>query len=229
MVRRDHVMAGLAIILLVIVMVPLFTKYNVNTKTREGQTVNWNGGEDDLSSISCPVRLASPNTFPLVPLISPGGAGNTWTRHLIEQATGFYTGSVYHEKALYEGGFVGEFEDFLDGNTLTVKVHCTACIPETWEAAILLLRNPIDAAISERNRRRSRNHVGKATWRKRLGTNKGHYRLFIEARFKEYESIVKNVLDLHIPTLVVHYENIKENSIKEVKRIVNFLNMTMNE
>ena len=38
-------------------------------------------------------------------LISFPGSGNTWTRHLIEQASGIYTGSVYGDKRLYKSGW----------------------------------------------------------------------------------------------------------------------------
>ena len=38
-------------------------------------------------------------------LISSPGSGNTWTRHLIEQASGVYTGSVYEDKRLYKSGW----------------------------------------------------------------------------------------------------------------------------
>jgi len=37
-------------------------------------------------------------------LASFPGSGNTWARHLIEQASGIYSGSVYGETSLYNGG-----------------------------------------------------------------------------------------------------------------------------
>ena len=37
-------------------------------------------------------------------IISFPGSGNTWIRHLIEQATGIYTGSVYHGHKFYNTG-----------------------------------------------------------------------------------------------------------------------------
>lgn len=39
-----------------------------------------------------------------VALSSFPGAGNTWARHLIEHATGYYTGSYYFDGALYNKG-----------------------------------------------------------------------------------------------------------------------------
>lgn len=49
----------------------------------------------------------------LIALASFPGAGNTWARHLIELATGFYTGSYYFDGSLYnkgEGEGVGKHE-----------------------------------------------------------------------------------------------------------------------
>lgn len=43
----------------------------------------------------------------LMALASFPGAGNTWARHLIELATGFYTGSYYFDGSLYNKGTVG--------------------------------------------------------------------------------------------------------------------------
>lgn len=40
----------------------------------------------------------------LVALSSFPGAGNTWVRHLIELATGYYTGSYYFDGTLYNRG-----------------------------------------------------------------------------------------------------------------------------
>ena len=46
--------------------------------------------------------------FPLTAIISYPGLGNTWLRHLIEKAGGFYTGSVYNDSSLINKGFKGE-------------------------------------------------------------------------------------------------------------------------
>lgn len=40
----------------------------------------------------------------LMALASFPGAGNTWARHLIELATGYYTGSYYFDGSLYNKG-----------------------------------------------------------------------------------------------------------------------------
>ena len=46
----------------------------------------------------------------LTALISFPGSGNTWVRHLLEEVTGVYTGSIYCDKVLKKSGFLGEKE-----------------------------------------------------------------------------------------------------------------------
>ena len=46
-----------------------------------------------------------------------------WSRQLIEDTTGFYSGSVYMEATMVEGGFVGEFDQSNSGRTIVVKNH----------------------------------------------------------------------------------------------------------
>ena len=62
-------------------------------------------------------------------LISSPGSGNTWTRHLIEQASGIYTGSVYKDKRLYKSGWKNVSNVFLccrlhyQNNNVIKKIH----------------------------------------------------------------------------------------------------------
>ena len=51
------------------------------------------------------VQFGEPGTFPLTSLSSYPGSGNTWVRYLIEEFTGFYTGSIYSDNSLFHGGF----------------------------------------------------------------------------------------------------------------------------
>lgn len=49
-------------------------------------------------------RFLPTRTKHQVALASFPGAGNTWARHLIELATGYYTGSYYFDGSLYNKG-----------------------------------------------------------------------------------------------------------------------------
>ena len=101
------------------------------------------------------------NTGPLVALVSFQGSGNTWVRHILEQATGIYTGSIYCDsilKIVYSGEYI------VSSNVLVVKTHhadTTSLSPDVQQAfgkmnydkAIVLVRNPFNALLSEGNRR----------------------------------------------------------------------------
>ncbi|XP_067289512.1 sialate:O-sulfotransferase 1 isoform X2 [Pseudorasbora parva] len=58
----------------------------------------------------------------LVALSSFPGAGNTWLRHLIELATGFYTGSYYFDGSLYNK----EWSEFVDSYSTWWASHALA-------------------------------------------------------------------------------------------------------
>ncbi|KAB0400147.1 hypothetical protein E2I00_017845, partial [Balaenoptera physalus] len=78
-----------------------------------------------------------------VALSSFPGAGNTWARHLIEHATGFYTGSYYFDGTLYNKGFKGEKDHWRSRRTICVKTHESGRREiEMFDSAILLIRNP---------------------------------------------------------------------------------------
>lgn len=59
--------------------------------------------------------------YPRVGIVSFPGSGNTWVRHLLHQATGLWTGSVYHDRSLSVGGFKGEMKDCGDNSTVAIK------------------------------------------------------------------------------------------------------------
>ena len=96
-----------------------------------------------------PVALAS---FP--------GSGNTWVRGLLQQVTGFCTGSVYCDPDLRRHGFVGE--NIATGSVLVVKTHRSSNrshsgeSKSTFQQVVFIIRNPYDSIISERNRKLAR-------------------------------------------------------------------------
>ena len=69
------------------------------------------------------IKLGSQNQFKKIMLASFPGSGNTWTRYVIERATGYFTGSVADDGSLFDGGFKGEFEDIEAGTTVLIKTH----------------------------------------------------------------------------------------------------------
>ena len=112
---------------------------------------------------------------PVVALASFQGSGNTWVRHLLEQSTGIYTGSIYCDTTL-KAAFPGEH--VCSANVLVVKTHHpdSTHLPKdvklilkrnSFDKAIVLVRNPYDALVSEANRRwnvnvKAERHLGLA-------------------------------------------------------------------
>ena len=94
-------------------------------------------------------------------LVSYPGSGNTWTRYLVEAATGVFTGSIFIAKGIIEAGHYGEARDYSDGSTILQKTHHRALPGNTfgleWRKehirqfggrGVLVIRNPYKAIIS---------------------------------------------------------------------------------
>ena len=98
---------------------------------------------------------------PVIVLASVPGSGNFWTRYLIEQLTGVYTGSIYAEsvsKTRMPGG------QWRNGSVVVVKAHSILLGDELrFEGTILLLRNPFDATKAEFSREATGKHTQAAS------------------------------------------------------------------
>ena len=122
-------------------------------KTRKGYKGSINEGD---------CKFLPNNSRRAVALISAPGAGNTWTRGLLEKASGICTGYLYCDLAMRAHGYVGE--NIKTGRVLVVKTH--SIVPRwggernfyflsseaTYSAAVFILRNPVKSAVAEWNR-----------------------------------------------------------------------------
>ena len=95
-----------------------------------------------------------------VALASFPGSGNTWVRCLVEKITGVCTGSNVCDVSLRASGFVGEHVD--SNAVVLVKTHDSnprwAVTTSSYEVgsfskAVVLVRNPFDALVSEWHRK----------------------------------------------------------------------------
>ena len=91
-----------------------------------------------------------------IALTSFPGSGNTWVRGLLQQVTGFCTGSLSCDPDLRRHGFVGE--SITSGSVLVVKTHKPSFYAtksgnssNIFQQAVYIIRNPFDAIIAERN------------------------------------------------------------------------------
>ena len=106
-----------------------------------------------------------------VALVSARGSGNTWTRGLLERASGICTGFIFCDTIMRANGYVGE--TVKSGKVIVVKTHSTVpkwkCASNRYSkgddadygSAILILRNPVNSAIAEWNRRSAQMILGK--------------------------------------------------------------------
>nr|XP_031548513.1 WSC domain-containing protein 2 isoform X2 [Vicugna pacos] len=162
----------------------------------------------------------------LIALASFPGAGNTWARHLIELATGFYTGSYYFDGSLYNKGFKGERDHWRSGRTICIKTHESGQKEiEAFDAAILLIRNPYKALMAEFNRKYG-GHIGFA----------GH----AHWKGEEWPEFVRNYapwwathtldwLKFGKKVLVVHFEDLKQDLFVQLGRMVSLLGVAVRE
>ncbi|KAJ0019407.1 hypothetical protein NQD34_006976 [Periophthalmus magnuspinnatus] len=163
----------------------------------------------------------------LFALSSFPGAGNTWARHLIELATGFYTGSYYFDGSLYnKGRFKGERDHWRSGRTICIKTHESGRKEiEAFDAGILMIRNPYKALMAEFNRKYG-GHIGFAS--------QAHW------KGKEWPEFVKNYapwwashtldwLQYGRRVHVVHFEELKRDLFDQLKGMVQFLGLEVSE
>ena len=104
----------------------------------------------------------------VITLVSLPGSGNTWTRLLLEQATGIFTGSIFCDQDLRSSGFFGE--QIISSNVLAVKTHYPGIgkpkfnhfNPAHVDGTIFIMRNPLDSIVAERKRQilRVNKHTG---------------------------------------------------------------------
>ncbi|KAL1502079.1 hypothetical protein ABEB36_007277 [Hypothenemus hampei] len=96
-----------------------------------------------------------------IALVSFPGSGNTWLRYLLQQATGYYTGSIYRDYGLLKNGFPAE--SIVDTTVLAVKTHeWGSNARNMFSKAVLLVRAP-DKSIQAEFNRQSGGHIGFAS------------------------------------------------------------------
>ncbi|XP_070082591.1 sialate:O-sulfotransferase 1 isoform X1 [Equus caballus] len=196
---------------------------------RLGVTVGLSDPEatSGLSDTRCTDRRFLPTKSKVfVALSSFPGAGNTWARHLIEHATGFYTGSYYFDGTLYNKGFKGEKDHWRSRRTICVKTHESGRREiEMFDSAILLIRNPYRSLVAEFNRKCA-GHLGYAAdrnWKSKEWPD------FVNSYASWWSSHVLDWLRYGKRLLVVHYEELRHSLVPTLRKMVGFLNVSVSE
>eukprot|EP00731_Ephydatia_muelleri_P032768 Em0024g312a len=181
-----------------------------------------------LETATC--RFMNGTGRPPIALASFPGSGNTWVRGLLQRATGVCTGGIYCDKTLRVTDHPGE--SIRSGAVLVVKTHDplprwtggkylryhpymdqygkVENIP-LFQSAILLIRNPFHALVSEWNR------IGTE---KELDSHTSHV--------GKSGSVTTQSGTSH-PVLVVKYEELKVNPLVGLKCMLDFLQQPYRE
>lgn len=203
---------------------------------------------------NCSSSLGQINEFQTIPLLSIAGSGNTWIRFLIEQATGYATGSVYNDKSLLKK-FKGENAWPSQKQSIVVKAHVwpriTNFLNETGQVSvpgcIFILRNPKDSLLAEYTRRLTNyNHtqaIGFQELKNHIKNSTKNYNDFqksITAHAKKFRNLYRRskfcqnnqrelfeTSESKIESFILFYEDLKSSShklIEIMKNLVRYLN-----
>ncbi|XP_047469295.1 WSC domain-containing protein 2-like isoform X2 [Penaeus chinensis] len=164
-------------------------------------------------------------------LLSFPRSGNTWTRYLLEGAAGVVTGSVYHSKYLKGLGYMGEDDPLWWRTSLVIKTHSLLPLRIHPDYPVIaVIRNPARSILSFWNywniEAESQKFTGSIDY-SYYSTPEFHE--FVHIKLQKwratYEYVLKNTTKLH----VVFYERLRENPIKEVRKILTFLGVKPDE
>lgn len=171
----------------------------------------------------CQKLKLSEQKLPIVALSSFPGSGNTWVRHLVQQISGIYTGSVYKDQGLRKHGFPAE--GIQNSSVIAIKTHELGDEKrEVFDKAILLVRNPFDAMLAEFNRQFG-GHIGHATTERFHKDNV--WNSFVRRNSEGWYNFHIDWLKFHKDMLIIFYSDLKTNLSEQVQRLANFLNVTM--
>ncbi|PIK38910.1 putative WSC domain-containing protein 1 [Apostichopus japonicus] len=183
--------------------------------------------DTEMSSLCDKMRFMPEGGLPVVALASIPGSGNTWLRYLIERVTGIYTGSIYNDRSLYLGGFKGEMKAPYTGETVVVKMHG---IRQPWniEKVIFLARDLYGAIMADFNRSKGKGHtkvVNESVYHTKAWPNT------VKGLSRRWKSLVKQITDkfTNENLLVVRYQDLKTDLPNQLRRIVEFLGLPLDE
>ncbi|XP_066966404.1 uncharacterized protein [Macrobrachium rosenbergii] len=158
-------------------------------------------------------------------LLSFPRSGNTWTRYLIESASGFFTGSIYNARFPKTLGFLGEGDPIWRNRTIVTKTHkVQPSMGSGGRPVVMIIRDPARSIVSYWNYRGFKNEtrrwtesVGKASY-----ATAGFHR-FVKEKLGKWRSIYKYALNNSKRLHVVFYEKLRENPLREIRDILRFL------
>nr|XP_023029409.1 WSCD family member AAEL009094 isoform X1 [Leptinotarsa decemlineata]XP_023029410.1 WSCD family member AAEL009094 isoform X1 [Leptinotarsa decemlineata] len=174
----------------------------------------------DLKLLDPPKETIALASFP--------GSGNTWLRYLLQQATGFLTGSVYKDYGLLKNGFPAE--SFLNGSVLVVKTHeWGSAARNRFSKAILLVRAP-SACIQAEFNRQSGGHIGFASPDRYKRLRGRYWHQFVNDKLRGWQQMNLDWLyNFTGPTHVIFYEQLVDKVEHTLRTVMEFIDLPVDE
>ncbi|XP_071827934.1 sialate:O-sulfotransferase 1-like [Apostichopus japonicus] len=192
---------------------------------------------DNCSTVSDTIQNARIDSFPLVALASFPRSGNTWTRHILQIASQYYTSTVYWKAERHKPNapyFRGGEYDYNEKRGICTKTHSgdKEVIDCFSAGAILIIRNPRKVAVSNVMHQKITNEDSRddelRTRVQHIRNNTDKWRSRSLGIIKRWKNLYTSWIEHAKRVLVVHYDNLCENTYDELKRILNFLNLPIN-
>ena len=256
---------------LTLTLIPEGSAHGSSIKSQESKLSSTKYEIDNINSVNCSdLKLFTKSrNYPYVALTSFQGSGNTWTRHLLQVFTGISTGSLYHDQTIRKNSDLNRLAHQVNNvmcqnqpnysNYIAIKCHRwpdylrqgekNVKCADIFNKAIFLIRNPVDAIISEYKRLKAKNsgaenaHVSKISNREliRLWNEKLHsfqsqkvdqWLHLLTGWISFYSKLNKksdNPKEIKSNLLILCYENLKEDTITQLQRLPEFLNLEKSE
>ena len=233
--RKRITLVGPVLLLSIILSTTLFTYFPSNTTTLSFRNItvqrvkSWDKRLAKTKWCNgVPGYLKEPG--PKVALGSFPGSGNTWMRYLLQQLTGVLTGSIYTDWKLMSKDFPAG--GITDGQVIAIKTHASYKKDKAkmeYDKVILLVRNPWEAAFSNFNRINSNNSHTETV---NSMLNQREVKIFCEGQLKHWRNFhlswKKEFADSD-RLLIVHYEELQSNLKSQLKKISDFLRISIDE
>ncbi|XP_071827933.1 sialate:O-sulfotransferase 1-like [Apostichopus japonicus] len=183
------------------------------------------------STVEATAHLADMDSFPLVALASQPRSGNSWARNLLRISSQYYTSSMY---PLANNNRSKTVHNYKEKRGICTKTHYSSqkVIDTFTGGAILLIRNPRNVVVSAFMHQRIRNESLKDERRKlyleQIQNNTDKWRDISLKTLRGWKHFYTTWIEHAKRVLVVHHDNLCENTYHELKRILNFLHLPIN-
>ena len=159
-------------------------------------------------------RFVMRGSLPTRALVSFPGSGNTWTRYLVEAASGVFTGSVFNDRLIIKAGHHGEARPYSDGSTLLQKTHHNAIttyglewrqdhIRQFGGRGVLVIRNPYKAIVSLYNLKLTKSHTESVSAQSLLTKD---FHSFVRENAEKWLEVIQDWLLYSTEVYVILYE-----------------------